>query len=70
MPVMYCRQEGHADFGVVFGCIGMPATWDGLAVMLQRTLSFELPVYGCGSWGTQVLHLYKKDLVRSWPGVG
>lgn len=28
----------------MFGCIGMPAPWDGLAVMLQRTLSFELPV--------------------------
>lgn len=67
---MYCRQEGHAEFGVLFGCIGVLATWDGLAVMLQRTPSFELPVYGCGSRGMQGLHLFKKDLVRSWPGVG
>lgn len=66
---MYYRQKGRAEIGGVFGCIGMPAVWDGLVVMLQRTLSFELPMYGSSSWGTQMLHLHKKALVRAVLGL-
>lgn len=64
----FSQRKGHAEIGGVFGCIGVPAAWDGLAAMLQRTL--VLSCLCMAAWGVQVLHLSKKDVVRSWPGVG